>query len=262
MQSGVRFPVGVPGTSIYPSRVLQIAAYAVGCAAWQSTPCRTKGRLWSHSLWGFLLILDRVPTWHLLQPIGASLAARATILLPIVGYLVLLNNGALEWAELAPRFRVLWPGEPWRLVATYYGLCLVAVATLIFRWRCPNSVATGDTVSEFSDSTSKFILRSQERAEEAIDQMIARTKRHPIPSNTQDQNSLLGLLSEGRELTPVETERAIQLAMSLEWRIQNSEQPFARATCTLLYGSGFAILSIPVISTFLEITVWTAGRFF
>ena len=60
--------------------------------------------------------LDKRLLWSTLRPIGNSTLARLAIVMPVAGYLILLNEEVLRLADIAPRFRLLASASPWRLV--------------------------------------------------------------------------------------------------------------------------------------------------
>lgn len=57
--------------------------------------------------------LHRGVLWSKLRGIGNSPAARATIIMPILGYLI-LNETVLHYADIAVPFRSWGDDAPWR----------------------------------------------------------------------------------------------------------------------------------------------------
>ena len=83
-----------------------------------------------------------VRPWTDLRGISNSSAAKSTILIPLVGYLIVFNQNVLPWLQLARQLgggvtqdhispRILW---------LYIALCAIALGTLIYAWRCPPEV--------------------------------------------------------------------------------------------------------------------------
>jgi hypothetical protein len=98
-------------------------------------------------------VLER--PWTDLRAISNSYAARATILIPLIGYLVLFNDNVIHYLEIA---RELDPAaNPGRISArllwVYFGLCTVSVGALLYAIWCPYEVKThGDAMSFIKDA--------------------------------------------------------------------------------------------------------------
>src|SRR5882672_6007108 len=77
------------------------------------------------------------PSWRLLRSTGNSRAAKLTILIPLVGYIVLLNDTVIKNLELSDRIFGAAAGSLNKLLMIYCGLVCVAGASTIFAWCCP-----------------------------------------------------------------------------------------------------------------------------
>ncbi len=62
--------------------------------------------------------------WHKRRSVGHSPIVRASLFMPVVGYLILLNKHTADLVKLDPRLQPLSEGHPWRLVLLYYGFVL------------------------------------------------------------------------------------------------------------------------------------------
>ena len=83
--------------------------------------------------------------WSFFRGIGNSSIARATIIVPVIGYLLILNSDFVSWVvhsdastatSVRPHVSLLCT-KAWRLVAIYYGLTCIGVATALFGFMCP-----------------------------------------------------------------------------------------------------------------------------
>jgi len=101
---------------------------------------------------------DRVSGWTLwsspyIRSIGNSYAARLAILIPLIGYWIIFNDFIVQHVRLWLETIGLSADEPqtvpWRLLKLYFGLCFIALATVIYRWRCPEQVKLYATASEY-----------------------------------------------------------------------------------------------------------------
>lgn len=195
--------------------------------------------------------------WSSIRPFANSYAAKATLLVSAVGYLLLLNRNALEWAELAPTFRVFWPETPWRLVTTYYGLVLLAAGSLIFQLRCPSAVRTSVDIQEFLDAVVPLTLASPERTQTAFARVSEKLPCRPHLAVMPDFETFIRLTRSGHPASEREKVMAVKAAMALEWYMQNSDDPISRCACTVLLTIGTAIFLIPAAATFIEISIWS-----
>ena len=85
--------------------------------------------------------LIHTPYWTDVRWISNSPAARMVILIPLVGYWIILNNHVVDFTRLSHELVGHDPpGVPWRLFAIYFGLCGVAVASALYQIYCPNEV--------------------------------------------------------------------------------------------------------------------------
>ncbi|MEM1297890.1 MAG: hypothetical protein AAGH68_01330 [Pseudomonadota bacterium] len=95
------------------------------------------------------------PTWTSLKRLGANPAMKATALMPVLGYLILIKDQVrfsdafwirfsggepvdVGWVWLigAP----LMTCEPYRLYLIYFGLTALGLGALLFAWRCPHEI--------------------------------------------------------------------------------------------------------------------------
>src|SRR5271155_4010656 len=88
----------------------------------------------------------RWPTWADLRGIGNSNAVRASIIVPVIGYLIILNSTVADY--LKPH-GIEWTHQPatvwdrlWslKLYLAYFGLMFLGVGAAIYQWKCPSFV--------------------------------------------------------------------------------------------------------------------------
>lgn len=203
----------------------------------------------------------QIPDWNSIRPFANSYATRATPLLAVVGYLLLLNQYVVEWTRLAPTFNLLWPETPWRLVATYYGLVILAAASLIFQVRCPGGLKATADIGEFFDKTLPLVLATEERSNTLMEATNEKLRHHAWVADTPDFHTFYRLFRYGFD-TPQLQATAVSAALSLEWIIQNRSRPRSRGLCSVLLALGAMITLAPAVATFVEITVWSVRLFF
>lgn len=102
----------------------------------------------------------RSSTWQTLRGIGNYPATRASPVIGVVGYAILFNDEIRNLIELAPAIAFDHPSiATGRLYCTFYGLTLVAIASLIYSSFCPPQIKkhadAQDYVREESRTLSK-----------------------------------------------------------------------------------------------------------
>ena len=195
--------------------------------------------------------LVRVPYWTDVRWISNSPAARLVILIPLVGYWIILNNHVVEFTRLS---RELVghdpPGDPWRLFATYFGLCGVAVASALYQIYCPNEVkafpsASAYVAGYFSD-ISGIEMRRVDLAVENGDQESQR-----MYALTQEQ-----LARATDSLDDLERRRANvkRNTLQIHYDLWNRSNASVRRAMAVLYRLGFLALAVPSIDIFIRVS--------
>jgi hypothetical protein len=97
-------------------------------------------------------------SWRLLRSIGNSGAAKLTVLIPLIGYLILLNDSVVAHLGL---FGEAADATLTRLLAIYCGLVFVAIASVIFAACCPREVKRYASSEEYVAGDKPFMSDKQ-----------------------------------------------------------------------------------------------------
>src|SRR3954454_24281518 len=95
---------------------------------------------------GALFMVDvkgwlKTPLWVRLRSVSNSTAAKATILVPIIGYLIIFNEKVVEFLNLAKSVEMYGGVEvSYRLILIYLGLCAISLGVAVYGWFCPSEV--------------------------------------------------------------------------------------------------------------------------
>lgn len=152
----------------------------------------------------------RRPYWTGLRAVGNNPAVRLTILIPLIGYFILLNDYFVshiqlsEWLFQHPKEVVLEltrthdpkavideargeaskksNGPPYRLFVIYFGLCFLAAASAAYQFRCPDEVKAFSNASEYvahylEKASGVEITRIEDALREGDDQSKKDLKR-------------------------------------------------------------------------------------
>lgn len=113
------------------------------------------------------------PHWTDFRAVSNTAAARAVILIPLIGYWIIFNDYIVECTRLS-RFLYRDGTEPanyfpLRLFFVYFGLCFVAVASTLYQWRCSPEIKLYPTATEYVGSIFPHISGIEEvRVEQAL----------------------------------------------------------------------------------------------
>lgn len=190
--------------------------------------------------------------WHHLRGVGNSGLVRLTVLTPVLGYLILLNETVSNYLQLHPRLALFSSDVPVRLLFLYYGTVVLAVASLTYIFRCPQIVKRYGSASEYcaaelnyqSSANHLKLLRDRVRTlveKDYIRELLDNFDQMQLHVKTANLKS--------------SADSEIQEVMTLEWQLNNLDGPVSRSVCLLLFYLGFSILSVPAIMTFAEVTI-------
>src|ERR1700739_3748651 len=99
--------------------------------------------------------------WTILRGVGNSNLVKLTIVIPLVGYLILFNENLLHYIQLsrtlfgvdqvsrAETTDVSAAHVPLRLSSLYFGLCLIAVGSIIHQWFAPEEIKKYGSAPEY-----------------------------------------------------------------------------------------------------------------
>lgn len=191
-------------------------------------------------------ITDSLP-WSGLRAISNSVAARCTVLIPLIGYLIIFNDGVSKYLNLVAELggggnSSAYTVSP-RLLLIYFGLCAIAIGVTLYSIFCPNGVkyygSANAYVGNVQGSRGRFSTREIEVELEgsplkenfwAIRDSYRKTDRNDA-DRAEYRNGLLHLL----------------------YRKHNLHHPFFRLITYILYAIGFLCLLIPSAGVFVRV---------
>jgi hypothetical protein len=184
-----------------------------------------------------------LPTWSTVRGIGNSLPAKASVILPFVGYLILFNKHvveaiALHCIELPCREQVLFP----KLYYLYFGLTFFGVASFLYQLRCDSRIKRFANVEDYilsvKEITSDNELYKYQLATEEL-----------VGESAATSDFLIGQLADPQQ--------APQLKLNIltsHYRALDGSKPISRFFVLLAYGFGFLFMAIPAMATFIQVT--------
>ena len=121
----------------------------------------------------------RRPCWTDLRSISNAGAMRLVILIPLIGYWIILNDQVVtEYTKLSCLVVHCDPSAakpiPWRLFATYFGLCWLAAGSLMYQLCCD------EVIKRFPDATGYSASFAREVSGAEMDRVEHSLKGEPI----------------------------------------------------------------------------------
>lgn len=192
-----------------------------------------------------------VPKWSSLRTIGNSTLVRLTILIPIVGYLLLLNANISDFfrlhADLLPDAcakssscaQTYWMA---RLYLLYFGLTFCGVASSLYQIRCDPRIKAYDTPESYVTAVRSVVADKDILAYQATIDRLSPT--------TATSDFLIGQLSD-----PARAEQIKLGILGDLYRTLDSAFLTSRIAVSLLYGFGFLLVAYPSLQTLIRIIV-------
>lgn len=191
--------------------------------------------------------------WHRLRALGNSTAARLTILIPLIGYLVVFNDKVVAYLELSARIfgQAAAAGSLDKLLTIYIGLVCVALASAIFALCCPLEVKKYASAEEYIAGEEPFM---SERGEGMLEARLKRGDElaRALLRGYQDWNNSRPTTNSLEELRR-RGQRLFRIEMNLYYEMQDRSRPIAQCLAALFYAVGFVALLFPSASVFLRV---------
>jgi hypothetical protein len=203
--------------------------------------------------------------WSKLRDLGQSNLVRASVLMPVFGYLLLLNEHVHEYLQIQFDTNTLFYHLPplWRIWMLFYGTFLLAMGSLLYSWRCP---------PEIKQYVSAFLLVDSERHHlTAFNQtsQIADRLSEKYNSMSRWEDAVFPFAKLKPHLPNLGAGTAPELMTGDQWghgllhiwMVSDIKHPLVRVCVYLLFRIGIVILIIPAAFTFVQVSVLLIKRF-
>lgn len=198
--------------------------------------------------------------WSALRTFGNSALVKASIAVPVVGYLILLSAQVTSLLQMDSRLQVFRGGFPWRLSLTYYGLVLLAAGSILYGLRCPALIKRYAVPLDYVDREKDYLFsRSMFKRKYAdIERLLQDWGEGPIPGTHHTLKSVSSLRTEDEH----SAKDSLNVSLTVEWHLANCSRPRTMLCTAGLFGAGSVLLAGTSAVTFLEVTVSTFRALF
>ena len=179
-----------------------------------------------------------------MRPIGPSPIARASVAMPVLGYLILFHKDLLDYLKLHSSF-CQDCDVSWRLYMLYFACCCFAVGSVIYAVRCPRIIKSYAVSRDYIEAEKAHYCGAVNL--EYLFELFDGEKAHPA-----DPSDLRTKAEANVGLTQEDIPQLSDL-MSQLYFIQNRRAFSSRMVVAIMYALGFLLLGIPAVVTFLQI---------
>lgn len=190
-------------------------------------------------------------SWLTLAPVGESAIARAAIAMPLIGYIILLNDDVSHLLEIDPRFKLIHSEEPWRLIMLYFSSAALGVGAALYRSAVPRAIRHGSAI-EFSIMISEYV-KGHAGAEVIKREAQRIQKSETAPGNvSKSLDDTYKVSSIAMRSGPLTADELTSLS-SFIFLYENHAYPAVRFTCRVLFDIAIVLAVIPALATFVGV---------
>jgi hypothetical protein len=205
--------------------------------------------------------LNEWSRWDQLRKLGTSPLVRSSLAFAAAGYLLLWNDKFQDF--LTTKFDAHSHYSLWRIWMVYYGGICLAVATGLYSWRCPKPIKDHETAFALAQSEAQYLLVMGTGPKyladvEALESRCSAAERALWPPDRPRSESFSQERLFGRSDAPEIWGSLIVYA----WRLHNIRHPRLRLVILVLYWLGFALLAIPAVWTFVQVSIFALRTLF
>jgi hypothetical protein len=181
------------------------------------------------------------PLWDKLRSVSNSTAAKATILVPVIGYLIIFNEKIVEFLNLARVVEARSGSEvSYRLILIYLGLCAISLGVVIYGWFCPVEVKHYGSAAAYVQGDGPSLRGF------VIDEIGKLLEGSPLRDRLEECGKQLNHKHlHSLPISDDELDRYRIEVLHLHFEYLNLSHPLARSICFWTYVVGFGLLAVP-----------------
>jgi hypothetical protein len=190
--------------------------------------------------------------WNNLRDMGNSHVAKASIAVPILGYLILFQSDLIEFLKM--HVSVCKDcSVPWRLHTFYFASCFIAAGAIMYAWRCPPLIKKYAGATDFFEAEKNYFCNPGNL------RYLFRLIRRDKGADPEDPDDLESLADGGIALSK-EHLTALAGVMGEHYVRQNRNRPTVRIVTFSAYIFGFLILGAAAAITLFQILFQLASK--
>ena len=199
--------------------------------------------------------LESRSRWSKLRDLGQS----ASLLMPVFGYLLLLNEHVHTYLTIQYDADGLGHYLPptWRVWMLFYGSFLLTLGSMLFAWWCPAEIKLYASEFQMAD-TERPHLTAHNLTHQIADKLATLYDSMSVWENSIFKMPRLKPKLDNLEAgTSQELQTGDQWGLGLIhiWRVSDIKHPKFRILILVFFRVGIVLLTIPAIVTFLQVTI-------
>ena len=205
---------------------------------------------------GILSWLEARSRWSELRNLGQSNLVKASVLMPVFGYLLLLSEHVHYYL-----YDTNWPfghlPSLWRVWMLFYGSFLLAVGSILFALFCPVEIKRYPSAYYLVD-TERPHLTAHGQTQQIADKLTVLYDSMSTWQKSIFQRPKLrpDLPNLGAGTIPaLQTGDQWGLGLIHIWELKDIKRPFLRIIVFALFCTGLFLLAVPAAFTFLQVTL-------
>jgi hypothetical protein len=193
----------------------------------------------------FARLFGKEPRWNDLRRIGNSSVARASVIMPVIGYMILFNSEIIGLLKIHSDF-CRDCSISWRLYMLYFSSCSFAVGAILYSMFCPSTVKLYAGARDYFEGEKTYYSSALNLGFlfELLEKAGAPAPDDPTNLRSRVQNNQSLSSDEIQELSAL---------MGQFYFVENRKNYRARVSVFATYALGFLLLAIPAIVTFLKV---------
>lgn len=200
------------------------------------------------------------PTWYDLHIVGNSAFAKATITMPLVGYLILFNTNVVAYFDFSNSY--MWHiglSFPHKIFLVYFGLTSISIGSIVFHFSCPRTIKWSPSILDYVQKESDNINSTmRDFLLNEINSGYANFEKETGIQNSEFQQKLIEIANEGN----LEDYQCRATVTRLYWASENIRLRKTRILSTLAYAIGFVLLAIPSFDSFVGVCLAFTAHLF
>jgi hypothetical protein len=190
------------------------------------------------------LPFKREPRWNDLRRLGNSSIARASIIVPVLGYLIIFHSDLINYLNIHTSFCENC-SVSWRLYMFYFSCCFFAMGSVIYAVRCPRTIKEYAVARDYFEADKHYFCSADNLA--YLFDLLDREGAEP-----SDPFPLRSKLASQTNVIPDQLPYLAGL-MGQHFFLENRKHPWSRMAVFVSYAVGFILLGIPTVWTFFQV---------
>lgn len=173
--------------------------------------------------------------------------------MPAFGYILLLNENVHQYLTIKYDGWLLnYLPSTWRIWLLFYGSFFLAIASILYSLFCPGEIKRYASAFEMADAGSEHHVRM------GLFKGVRDAVQSLYKSLSKFERSMLSMPEPDYSPTQLQIRDEMRETMSKllvhQWIVQNVKRPWLRIVIFVLFSAGLALIAIPAILTFIQVT--------